>query len=141
MLVTVLDQIVPLAYRLTIMDAIIAEWGAGTELHLYQTPTTVPPPAVVLGDLVEADFTGYAAHDPVVWSAAFLAPNGDAVTLSSSHVFAATGSTIQNTIYGAYLTSAAAAALLAVFPFDQPAAMTQAGDAIPLVVQFHYSGE
>jgi len=140
MLVPLDPQIVPLLERIVVMGLIKTYLGVTSELHLYKAPTTPLGPDVVLADLVDADFDGYSALDPVVWSAVFLDPTGDGVMNSGSHVFQASGGTTPNTIYGAYLTTAAKAALVAVFPFTSPVPVVATGDAVPVLAQLHYSG-
>lgn len=137
MQVAVAQQITPTTERLANLARLLTLLSTTSEIHLYQAPVTPIDAEVVLSDLVEADYDGYAAFDPATWSTPFLAPDLTAVILSGSHVFEATGATTPNMIYGAYLTTAAAAALIAVFPFDAPQPMGADGDVIPLVVQYH----
>ncbi len=134
------SQVVPLLERIVIMGLIKTYLTTTSELHLYKAPIDPITPEVLLADMVEADFDGYAALDPIVVSSVFLAPDGSAVVNIASHVFQATGSTTPNTIYGAYITTAAAAALVAVLPFTSPVGVANTGDAVPVAPQLHYSG-
>jgi hypothetical protein len=133
-------QIVPLLERLTNLGLIRTHWAGTAVLHLYKAPTTPIGPDVLLGDLVECDYDGYASLSPCAMSVAFLAPSGDAVTLSATDTFPCTGNTTPNLVYGAYLTNVGVTELIAVFPFLVPVGVGNAGDAVPVAVQLHYSG-
>lgn len=71
-------------------------------MHLYQNDVT-PTPALVLGDLTVATFTGYAGVDLAAWGNPFLDAENMATILSPLATFRPTGTAIQNVIYGWYI--------------------------------------
>lgn len=143
MLTELATQIIPETQRLIVLTRLEAAGGPweAMELRLYQLPTTVPPDDVLLADLTEADFTGYAAEAPVILLGPAIAPDGSAYFVASTVLFTRTAGAVSNTIYGAYLVNTAGTALVAVFPFVTPVGMVNTGDAIPIAPQLHYSGD
>lgn len=134
-------QVVPAAERLAALTQLLAVGGPlnANKLKLYKNPLTLTP-AIVLADLVEADFDGYAAVSPVVWSAPFRDVDGSALVLGGDAPFICTGDTISNSIYGYYLTNTGSTVLIAVYAFAAPVGVSVAGQACPVVPWFRYSG-
>lgn len=142
MLIPLQGQIVGTLERKAVISDLIAAGGIwlDMEMRLYQSPTNVPPDTVILADLTEADFDGYAAVAPVVMHGPALANDNSAYIVSDTSFFTATGTTTPNVIYGAYLVNTAGNLLIAVFPFTVPVGVNNIGDSVPVVVQLHYSG-
>jgi len=84
----------------------------GAKVHLYANDFT-PDDQSVIGDFVEATYTGYAPSTVVVWSAAGYAPNGRPTLPGGTKTFVS-GSPllIANTVYGYYVTDTAGTKLL-----------------------------
>jgi hypothetical protein len=76
---------------------------ADSDMHLFQNDVD-PGPLTAIGDLDEADYTGYAAVNIVTWGAPFLDAEGLLAILSTVCIFRPTGTAITNVIYGWYLT-------------------------------------
>jgi len=82
--------------------------GAGVDgaLHLFKNNVTISP-ATVVGDLTEADYTGYAAAvvDEDNWGISRVQPDGSIIRVQLVvFEFQPSGTTISNTVYGWYLT-------------------------------------
>ena len=108
-------------------------------LKLFQN-NVIPSPATVLADLDEADFSGYAEVDPVVWNATYLDPELGGASFNSNNQWNFDGADVTpttNTIYGFWLESVAGT-LLAVGTFENPIPMAAAGDSIPLTLKLNY---
>lgn len=107
-------------------------------LHLYKSPGA-PTRQTVLGDLTEADFTGYAAVALGAWGADWTDPAGNWHVTAPSIQFTATGSAVSNDIYGYYVTATVGGnpVLRYVEAFDQgPFGIARAGDALIVVPDF-----
>lgn len=117
---------------LNALVAALAPWNGG-KLHLFKTNVT-PSPAMVIGDLVEADFTGYAASTAVVWGAAAFLPDGTAVVVGDAKTFeTGSPSTVLNTIYGWYFTDSAGTTLLFARKLDNPIALSGPSQIITIL--------
>lgn len=90
------------AYSIIDMDALKTVL-ANSVLNLFQNDYT-PNINTALGDLTVATFTGYAPVTLTAWSAPFLDAGGLVSIISPLAVFRPTASTVQNVIYGWYLT-------------------------------------
>lgn len=100
----------------------------GALLHLFQNDV-VPTREFTLGDLVEADYTGYAT-EAVVWNAPSISDDGFPELVGVAGEFRPTSSVVENDTYGWYLTEAGGA-LLAAGRFDAaPVGMRGVLDAL-----------
>lgn len=134
-------QLVRTALRKAILDHITVTEAddytpvlGAAYLGLYQTKTGNPPD-MVLGDLVEADYTGYA-RQLLVWGTPYDGSDGRPSVLSGMLTFRPTDAVTPNTINGAFLaTAATAGALVAVDPFSGPRSMSSALDVLNLAVE------
>jgi len=101
----------------------------GVMVHLYQNDIT-PTPNRPIGDYTEATYTGYAA-EALTWLAPTLNDAGQIEVIGTVGEFRPTASTVQNTIYGLYLTDTAGAVLLEAARFDNaPLPMNSVLDSI-----------
>jgi len=92
------------------LEFFLADWQAGHSgqtfhVHLFKNDYT-PVDATVIGDLVEADFTGYARQDfdPVDFAAPTWTPHVAQILLSVFLTFTASGAlSTPQTTYGYYV--------------------------------------
>lgn len=99
-------------------------------MHLFQNDFA-PNVAMVLADLTEATFSGYAAAAGLAWGAPFINADGRAETDLPSQQFQHDGGAVANLVYGYYLTNAAGTVLYGAERFaDAPIAMSFATNAI-----------
>jgi len=105
--------------------------AAGYEVHLYQNDYT-PVDATVIGDLDEADYSGYAEQIATGWTAAVTTPLGRAISFADEMNFAHDGGGTDNTIYGYYVL-APTGSLAWVERFLGPITMADASDAFDLI--------
>lgn len=108
------------------------------ELNLYQNDYT-PNSETVLADMTVADFSGYGAAAIADWNDPATEPDGRAVVTSTMCVFASTGPTIQNTIFGWWLTDTDGL-LVGAGRFDNPISMADLGDQMLAVVEYYSDG-
>lgn len=93
---------------------------------------------VKLADLVEATFDGYAAVAGITFSSAYLDPQGNARTTGAGTVFEATGATVEEVVYGWYLTNAGGTTLSLLGLLPQPVPITQASDGVFVLPEYVY---
>lgn len=105
------------------------------KLKLFQSDTT-PTNDTVVGDLTEADFTGYASVTVTVasWKKGQAPDFREQITDSIMASFAQSGTTITNTVYGWYLTDTAGTQLKAIGRFDSPVLFEHTGVTLFLKV-------
>jgi hypothetical protein len=106
-----------------------ASLGGDWTLHLFSNNYTIVD-GTVLGDVVEAAFSGYSAITPT-WAAPALV-SGVPTRIASSVTWTYTGGSTY-TVYGMYMTDAANTVLLGGFNFPAPVVLT--------VAQPSYSGQ
>lgn len=117
---------------LNALVAATAPWNGG-KIHLFKNNFT-PSPTMAIGDLTEADFTGYAASSAVTWAAAAYLPDGTAVVVGDSKTFQVGATpTILNTVYGWYLTDAAGTTLIFARRFDTPVVLSAAHQILTIL--------
>jgi len=119
--------ILPVTLGIAFLQALIDSLTDGEiRVHLF-VGATVPTPATVLADFVEADFTGYAAVD-VVPTAPAENPEGWAqIDFPTAH-FEASGGATPNTVTGFYLTDNTDALYLGGQRFDNSFIFDETGD-------------
>jgi len=112
----------------------------GGELCLYQNNFT-PIDTMVIGDLTEADFDGYARIPLTGWSAPAL--NGDfkAQTDLPAQIFTMTGSTTPNDIYGVFVVDGSGNLLYAELDPSGPVTMDTDGQFYGYVPRFTNESE
>lgn len=116
------DFVTPTDWRLTVATDGIAPLLVDSVLHLMKTPL-IASPDTVIGDITEADFSGYAEVDPYTYSAAGLTTDGHAQLAGVQATFqVGAAPTIFNVIYGAYLTSDTGD-LIGIWMFPDPIPM------------------
>jgi len=104
---------------------------SGTEkMKLFQNDIAITP-GLVLGDLTEANFTGYAEETLADTWVAGLDVVGKGVLAYPTNVnFTQTGVASTNIIYGWYIVNFAETGLLAVGRFDEPIVMDLDGNEL-----------
>jgi hypothetical protein len=134
-------QVIPSANLLIDIARLVGTGGPfnGSIVSLFQNPIA-PGRLSALADFHVATFDGYADSSAITWSSAYYDSDGTALVLGTDQLFVATGGVTPNTIYGYILATAARAALLAAFAFSAPVGVGRAGDAVPVVPFFRYSG-
>lgn len=113
---------------------------ASAVLHLYQAISQPLNAGTVLGNLTEADYSGYAAKTVTSWLAPYLDPAGGASIQSGTQQFqfvTPVGDPVTNTVLGFYLQDADDNLIL-VGSFDGSVPMAAPGDAIPLNVTLNF---
>lgn len=114
------------------LTAVAAPWN-GAKVHLFKTNVT-PSPGMALGDLVEADFTGYAASAAITWAPAGFLPDGTAAVAGDAKTFAVGATpTVLNTIYGWYVTDGAGTTLLFARKLDAAVVLSAAGQFLIVI--------
>lgn len=111
---------------------------AASHLKLFKAISPPLSVSTVVGDITEADFTGYAAAAIANFLIAYLDPAGGASIQSGTIQFNCTGTAVPNTVLGFYLEDAAGDLIL-IGTFDSPIAMTQVGDSIPVNVTLNFA--
>lgn len=123
--------ILPVTLGLAYLEALIDSLpGGNVRVHLF-VGATVPTPATVVADFVEADFDGYAAVDLVPTSPA-VNPDGWAQADIPTAHFEASGGTTPNTVTGFYLTDTTDAVYLGGERFDNSFVFDETGDYFDL---------
>lgn len=132
------------------MDFIVASAHAALEITELKTALLdggkmlafsndyTPSNLSVIGDFTQATFTGYTAGGVTLttWSDYYDKPDGGEAILSPTVTWnAAAPFTIQETIYGVYVTDVNGD-LVGGVRFDVPVSMGAAGDAIHFAVEF-----
>jgi len=107
-------------------------------LHLYQNDIALSP-SLVVGDLTEATFSGYAAINVADLLPVYIDPEGGASANIATVQFQHSGGATANICYGFWLENDAGDLLLAG-NFDAPIPMAVATDAIPLDVKVNFGG-
>lgn len=112
----------------------------GAKVMLFKNDI-VPTKATVLGDLVAADFSGYAISSAVVWGTPFIDANGNATVQAASVQFTQTADTVSNTVHGWGLVGDPGGTpfLAAVERFATPVAMLEAADGLVVDPTFQLS--
>lgn len=116
----------------TILAALIAASAPfnGAIVHLYMNNVS-PVKNQGVTQFTEATFTGYAASSALVFGTVLVDVNGVAVLQGGQKEFVASGSTIGNNIYGAYVTDSTGATLLDAWRFaDAPLVIANSGDGV-----------
>jgi len=131
MLTDVAGQVTNLAERLFLLNAWITQLGVTGELHLYQAPITAIGPDIVLADLVEATFSGYA-EEALTGQAVAQDINGTNFVSFGDGEFTHNGGGTAESIIGYYLVNATDSALLLVERFPEPVPMEANGDKIQI---------
>lgn len=108
----------------------------GMYIHLIKAPITVTP-AVVVGDLTEADYAGYASQIALPVGTTFDDAQGNIIQLFAGKVFTPTAGTTPNVIYGWYGIAQADAApapaiILQLVMFEVPVNLADALDTLPI---------
>jgi hypothetical protein len=113
----------------------------GVVFRLFQNNIN-PTQAIVLSQLVEADYDGYAPVGPVAWGTPWTDAAGNGVTSGSTAGFYCTGSDTPNLIYGYYVTHGPTASetLKWCERFDNPLPMQALGNAVTLPVVWALPG-
>lgn len=116
-----MEVVIPNTAALALLDEMTDTGNLfdGAKLHLFQDAPAITP-EIVIGDLVECDFTGYATSSAIVWGAAHYLPtdlspvvNGDVKPFTTGDP-----ATLLNTVKGWYVTDGAGTVLLAARQFD-----------------------
>lgn len=88
------------AAMLDAIDAITVALSGSHKIGLFKNDYT-PTPLTVFADVIEADYTGYAAVTNSGWLAAFWASQGAAAQyMDTPALFQPTGTTVTNIIHG-----------------------------------------
>lgn len=105
-------------------------------VNLFQNQISIDP-STKKADLVVADFDGYAPKTVTALLPAYLDPIGGASAQIATIQFDHTGGGTSNTIYGAWVETAAGDLVLLI-QFDAGIPMTGIGDSLPLDVKFNF---
>lgn len=108
--------VLPLSSQLRIQAAYKAADLDGAQLHLFKNDF-VPNIATVLGDLVEADFSGYAFATILLWGEPYVGPGNRVEADGPSQQFNHSGGAVANDVYGWFLLDTTAVFLLALERF------------------------
>lgn len=134
-------ELIPVqAFALAVLAQLVeADTGSllGCLVHLFSSNTT-PTPATIVGDVTEADYSGYAAK-AVTFLAPSISDDGQPELVGTVAEFRPTGTTVTNVIYGGWIVNATSA-LRYWFRFDNPPLpMGATTDSILLTVRVRMS--
>jgi hypothetical protein len=137
--------VIPNSYRRELLNDLKAAGPPagdfnGAKVRLFkQDMDPTPDTTLAQLDAAQADFTGYAESTAIVWSNAYTNSIDQAVIVGDTKVFAATGSTTTNTIYGYYVVDSAGTKLLYAEKFETgPIPVLEVGHAVPVVPIFTF---
>lgn len=119
-----MNEIIGRVWLVEILEEIKAAGGMldGVKLHLFKNDIQIGP-GLLVSQLVEADYDGYAASAVIVWGEPFLDAGGNGLMVGDTKQFHPTGSVVTNDIYGYWMmpTVATTTPIKAVrFPSPQP---------------------
>lgn len=131
--------IIPNTKAVQYLEALRANTDLSTNtdrIHLFKNDFT-PGPDVVIGDFVEADFSGYAFITGAPFpTAPKFDPTQGAYFLSPLFLFTSDDPiTVTNTIFGWYITTAGGVLLLCE-RFAEEVEMGEPNQALPLTISF-----
>lgn len=132
--------IIPYSASLIFLDAIVAALLEGAALALFQNDY-VPIHTTGLGDLVEADFDGYARITLAGWPPAAIDANNRASTNLGFQTFTKTGNLVSNDIYGAYVLDGTGNFLFAERFQTSPFTLSVAGQLLLFKPYFTFTSE
>lgn len=104
------------------------------KVGLFQNQVN-PTPSIVLGDLVVADFSGYAAITVAALLPAYIDPAGGASAQIATVQFDHTGGIANNVCFG-FFVETMGGDLVLVGSFDDGVPMSRVGDSLPLDIKF-----
>lgn len=105
----------------------------GAELALYQNDLS-PTAVTVIGDIDEADFSGYA-REAITWGDPSISEDGHIEMIGVAGEFRPTASTVQNDIYGGYILTDGGALFAAGRIDDAPEHMGSTSNVMLLTVR------
>lgn len=130
-LTRILDDILDL-----LADPAKAGMLGGSHLGLFQTGTPAFDEEMVLGDVVECTYDGYA-RQPLVWGNQGVDPNGRQSVHAGGLLFSPTGAVTPNTVTGIFLATAlVAGTLLGVGYFAEGISFNGIEDDLSIVSVF-----
>lgn len=132
-----MPKAIPESARLLLLENMRAGELALSALHLFQNDIT-PGPFTAIGDLTEADYSGYLAIPALAFGAVYVSGDGGAKTTLPSQQFDHSGGIVANDIYGWYLTDAGGALLMAQRFDDAPIEMSTASHSIIVLLTLGY---
>lgn len=122
--------VLPLTSQLLIQQAYVTATLDGATLGLFKNDVT-PNVATVLGDLIIADFSGYAAIVIAAWGAPYVGPGNRVEADGPSQQFNHSGGAVPNDVYGWFLIDTVGGALLALERFvNGPYALIDASHSL-----------
>lgn len=130
--------VVPDSVSVAVLNELVATGNLfdGAKVHLYKNDYT-PSRLTAVGDLVTADFTGYAASAAIVWGAPGIGPDGFPGVVGDRKQFIGGSTfTVPNTIHGYYITDSAGTTLLWVERFASPVIIAATGQTCYVVPTF-----
>lgn len=109
----------------------------GAKVGLIAAPFTVGP-GLLLADLTEATFTGYAQVTVAAWSAPAIGPDGTPSVDGGDVVFTPSDAVTPNLIYGWFLVDSGGSNLLYAYQDDVPVPLDDALHSYTADVVYHY---
>ncbi len=101
-----------------------------TWFGLYQSPTPVPTPAMLMANITECNYDGYA-RQPLVWFPTFIDAAGPQNASAQNMHFQPNDALVPNTATGAFIASASAGGqLLLAAQFGTPIPLTSPSFAL-----------
>lgn len=104
-------------------------------LHLFINDIE-PTQDTLVGDFVEANFTGYTAVLVADWSPAKTAQNGSAVTQTCLYAWTVSETSDDQSVYGYYLTDASGLVIMSERRVNGPVRMSVINDRYSLFITF-----
>lgn len=134
-----MDQSIVQGIQLAMLAAFKEEDGLldGAMLRLFKSDSN-PTELTVIGDLTAADFSGYAA-EAITWNDPSISASGIAEMVGVAGEFRPTADTIQNEIYGAYVTTSGGALFSAGRLDDAPEPMGSVDNSMLLTLRVRLS--
>lgn len=132
-----MDPLSSLALQLAMLEAAIGVGGQleDAKLKLF-TNSPILNRSTVVGDLTEADFSGYTDIDPYNFTSVFIDTDSVVKAIGPSAAFELTATTVTNTVTGWYITNTAGTGLLLASYLPEPISLTSVGQGLLVLPAF-----
>lgn len=133
-----MNEVIGSTWLASILTQMTAAGGVldGVKVHLFKNDIQLTP-GVLVSQLIEADYTGYAASAELAWGAPFLTVTGDGKVVADNVQFQPTGTATACDVYGYWvMPTVATTTPIQVVKFSSPVPMTGPLSAIIVTPEF-----
>jgi len=124
-------------FRRDVLDNTIQAQLQSMVVRLFQNDLN-PTIDTVLGDFVEADFSGYTEKSAVTFGNSVFQEDNNAVSEAPSQTWVQTAATVTNLVYGYYVLETGGANYLFCARFDEPQTFAGPGDFVTVIPKIGY---